>query len=333
MKAVKTFDLFQKISFDNINRPTLLGGILSISAIGLMIFLLITETLQYFTPYITKDSFIHQSTSNSTIPLTFELKTLSVPCALISIDHEDLIGNHKVNIDTPKIQKTRIGAKGTMLTTKNFSPYQRDSLEKAIMNFESCYIKATIDVNKVPGDFHISFHEYRSVYELFGRDKTLKESFDRMKLNHQLINLQFGDEKVKDYIVRKYSISDVVEAFGQKEPVVFDSDEDEKHKYNYDYYLKIIPFMFLDENKGEKLFAYQYSISYTSKLEEEETNEMPIIMFNYDFSPITMKVVIHKKSFLRFITHICAIVGGVFVIFSIINSIVVRVFLDAIEKE
>ncbi len=49
--------------------------------------------------------------------------------------------------------------------------------------------------------------------------------------------------------------------------------------------------------------------------------EMPIVIFHYDLSPITMKFTLQRKSFAHTLTHICAIVGGVYVIFSILNRI------------
>jgi hypothetical protein len=90
--------------------------------------------------------------------------------------------------------------------------------------------------------------------------------------------------------------------------------------YNFDYYIKLIPHLFVDEIYNKEYEAYSYSISYKSKIIEGE-EEMPIIMINYDMSPITMKITLHKKSLGKFSIHICAIFGGVFVMFSIINSL------------
>lgn len=329
MKAVKTFDLFQKVSYDNINQPTLLGGLLSISSITIMLFLLFTEISNYFTPLITKQSIIYQ-TSNGTIPLSLQIKTPNSPCAIISIDQEDLIGKHNINIQGESIVKTRLSNKGNVLLSKNFSPYQTELLNEAILNGENCVVNAVIEINKVPGDFHISYHEYRTVIDALRRDNSTKNTLKKLKLNHQLLSLTFGNEDINNYIIRKYAMSDVIKGFIQKNVIVFD-EEDPDTIYNYDYYLKIIPFIFIDENTNEKVYAYEYSLSSTSHKNEED-NEMPIIMFNYDFSPITMKVTLHHKSLLQFLTHVCAIVGGVFVIFSIANSILVHLFINESNK-
>ena len=46
---------------------------------------------------------------------------------------------------------------------------------------------------------------------------------------------------------------------------------------------------------------------------------MPIVLLKYGFSPVTMRVPIPKRDYLHFLMHVCAIVGGIFVAFSIFN--------------
>jgi endoplasmic reticulum-Golgi intermediate compartment protein 3 len=45
-------------------------------------------------------------------------------------------------------------------------------------------------------------------------------------------------------------------------------------------------------------------------------------MFNYELSPITVQFNQDSENFFEFIVHICAIVGGVFTVFSIIDSLI-----------
>lgn len=46
----------------------------------------------------------------------------------------------------------------------------------------------------------------------------------------------------------------------------------------------------------------------------------PAITLKYDFSPIMVQIKEQHRSFLQFITSLCAIVGGVFVVSGFINS-------------
>lgn len=55
---------------------------------------------------------------------------------------------------------------------------------------------------------------------------------------------------------------------------------------------------------------------------------VPGVFFMYDLSPIMMRITESEKSFMRFLTNLCAIVGGVFTIAGIADQILYR----AIEK-
>ena len=51
----------------------------------------------------------------------------------------------------------------------------------------------------------------------------------------------------------------------------------------------------------------------------------------YEFSPVTMRVTIPKRDYLHFLKHVCTIVGGIFVVFSILNSFLVGLFYFSLK--
>ena len=51
----------------------------------------------------------------------------------------------------------------------------------------------------------------------------------------------------------------------------------------------------------------------------------PGVWFKYDFSPIMVRLVETRRSFLQFLTSACAILGGVFALSGVIDAIVFRV--------
>jgi len=59
-------------------------------------------------------------------------------------------------------------------------------------------------------------------------------------------------------------------------------------------------------------------------------------MFNYEFSPITENVTRNDRSLIDFIISICSIIGGVYTIAGIVDSMIYRsisyVFKDNIGK-
>lgn len=50
----------------------------------------------------------------------------------------------------------------------------------------------------------------------------------------------------------------------------------------------------------------------------------PGIWFRFDFAPLMVRMVRERDSFLYFLTSVCGILGGVFVIFGIIDQIYYR---------
>jgi hypothetical protein len=49
---------------------------------------------------------------------------------------------------------------------------------------------------------------------------------------------------------------------------------------------------------------------------------MPGLFVMYDMSPVAIRFVEHRRSFAHFLTGVCAIVGGVFTVASLIDRVV-----------
>jgi hypothetical protein len=324
MKMMKNFDFFQKISVDNIAQPTMLGSLLSLSAIGLMVFLLLGELSDLITPKIKKDTIVyHDKDQTSRVKVNLDVKFSHLPCYIISVDQEDSIGNHRLDVSDTLIKK-RLSKTGQEIRTPidETLPYFQ-LVENAILQDEGCLIEGYIEINKVPGNIHISHHKYGDLYMYLKFNRP--ELFNKMYLNHKINVLNFGDAESNSYILDRFGYNDNT-AFDRS--LTFPDYSSDLLYKSYDYYVKLIPHLFIDNTIGEQFMSYQYSI--TSKAKDFNPNgqayEMPIIMINYDLSPITMKVTLDNKNILHSLTHICAIVGGVFVIFSIINRIILSLF-------
>eukprot|EP00798_Chlamydomonas_sp_ICE-L_P002492 gene2492-5420_t len=50
--------------------------------------------------------------------------------------------------------------------------------------------------------------------------------------------------------------------------------------------------------------------------------DLPGLFFFYDLSPIKVRIMEKKSSFVHFLTNVCAIVGGVFTVSGIIDAFV-----------
>lgn len=317
MKTIKVFDYFQKISYD-VAKPTSVGAVISISAISIILLLILIETHKFLSIHIKKDFIVFQDISGkSTMDVHFSVYIPHNPCSILSVDQEDKLGVHRTNIET-HIVKRRIPKKPTNQLLPDVLPYKTQELLRAINDDEGCLIEGKVEVNKVAGNIHISYHPFRNVYDFL--TESHKEEFSKMKLHHKMNYLVFGDRFQEEEL----NLFDVHSHYAFPDFIINNNRE-----MNFDYFVKIVPHLLQSEDGTTKL-SYQYSISSNNR--KGEDGEMAMIMINYDMSEVTTQITRRKNSFLHFLTHICAIIGGIFVVFSILNRAILCVY-DSNEKD
>ena len=115
----------------------------------------------------------------------------SAPCHILSLDVQDLMGTHIMNVGG-NLMKMRYSSLGAELGI--WEP-QDKSIEEIMMaakeafkQKEGCALQGYISVNRVPGNFHISTHDYSQVLALIQ---------EQANLTHSIIELSFG---VKSYV-------------------------------------------------------------------------------------------------------------------------------------
>lgn len=316
---MKSFDLFQKVTVDNTSRPTMIGAVISFFALSIMGYVLLKQLNEYFfIPLIQKDTTIFQDdTRVSTIPTNIGLSFPNLPCALISVDQEDLLGHHRLNIEDT-LNKIPLDKKGNP-NQNLFNGFETQKLRDAIIKQEGCYVEGFVPISKVQGDIHISFHAYRDVYSYVLQSGLYKN----ITIGHKFTLLNFGDTTISESILDKYQMRDEANNFNRV--INLPNFSNATYTHDFDYFIKIIPQIFYDEYTGQTDIAYKYSLSTKTKERENHVGSMPIIMINYDYSPVAVKYTKKRRYLSHLITNICALVGGVFVIFSMLNSVLTKI--------
>jgi hypothetical protein len=335
MKTMKTFDLFQKIAVDNINQPTYIGSCLSMISISVILYLLIKELFNFFTPNVIKDTIVMNESNyfphkaNDKLLLKFSIAFTHTPCSILTLDREELIGTHIPDIEQ-NITKTSFD-KGGNIKNGTYYPYKTSLLEKSLTEGESCHIAGYVNITKSPGDIHFSFHPYEDIYEKF--IKPSPKLLGNIRLSHQIKELHFGDLTIADLdrIEQKFG-SNTFELLDQCYNKEFKDYSIDDKSYNYEYYLVLVPYLFVNEIEDQKYLTYVYSISQKVSL-NNNTAEMPMVMMNYDISNVGMRYTLRERNISHSLTHICAIVGGVFVMFSIINRLLLALGESLFAKE
>jgi endoplasmic reticulum-Golgi intermediate compartment protein 1 len=75
---------------------------------------------------------------------------------------EDDLGHHSVGVED-NLLKSRINKNGKKIKGK--LERDEDSVRKAVDEGEGCRLEGFLDVAKVPGDFHLSYHAHRDLLE------------------------------------------------------------------------------------------------------------------------------------------------------------------------
>jgi len=190
---------------------------------------------------------------------------------------------------------------------------------------EGCNINGLLSVNKVRGNFHIapgqSFQQsHMHVHDMAGYIAGAPDGH-KFDFTHHIHKLQFGDDIVDKNKRRtaKGTLVDLTNPLDGTSRVTGDFG------MMYQYFLKIVSTEFRYLN-GKRLYTNQYSVT------EHERNiatrhgqdGLPGVFFNLDISPMMVIYQETRPSFTSFITGVCAIVGGIFTVAGIIDSVLYR---------
>jgi hypothetical protein len=255
-----------------------------------------------------------------------------LPCSILSLDSQDVMGTHSLNIHG-KITKKKLDRTGRVIgelteekgnqlmnsDSEHDHSHQPDyeEVKKAVQNGEGCQIVGNIEVLRVPGNFHISSHAFGNVVaQLAG------EGLYEFDVSHTVNHISFGDESDIKHITNNFSVG----ILNPMDGVSKNKKEDNKI---YEYYLKVVPTSYTDV-AGTTYNAHQF----TANSNEVESNmTIPTIFFRYDISPILVKIVQYKQNFFHFFIQICAIVGGMFTVMGILDNLLYRLTRGASKSE
>lgn len=91
----------------------------------------------------------------------------------------------------------------------------------------------------------------------------------------------------------------------------------------YQYFLKIVPTEF-DFINGKQVRTFQYSVSKQDQYVHQNTGGLPGVFFMLDHSPMRIIYSESRPTLGSLLTSICAIVGGIFSVASIVDSVLYR---------
>lgn len=179
----------------------------------------------------------------------------------------------------------------------------KDSFEE--QKDEGCQVYGYIEVSKVAGNFHIapgkSFQQHHvHVHDLqaFGTKQ--------FNISHDIRYLSFG-----------------VPIPGVRNPLDDTNISSEAPSLMYQYFVKIVPTVY-KKLSGESVWSNQYSFTKHVRPVRQMSGEhgLPGFFVLYELSPMLVKYTEKRRSFMHFLTGVCAIIGGVFTVAGLIDSMI-----------
>lgn len=275
---VRRLDIYRKVPKD-LTQPTVGGAVISICCVVFMTVLFVSELIDFITPEIINELFVDQASSGmDKIDVRLNVSLPLLDCKYAGLDIQDDSGRHEV------------GALANMVK----APIETNDFKG---KHSGCRLEVSFQINKVPGNFHLSTH-------------SAAQQPSTIDMAHEIHEISFGDD------VHSLNLH------GSFDPLAGTKKLEDSALQSHEYHLRIVPSIY-EELNGSVLRPYQYSYAYKKYISIGFTGHViPAIWFKYDINPISVKYKERRKPFYEFLCMTCAIVGGTFTVAGIIDSLV-----------
>lgn len=263
----------------DLTQPTVSGAVISICCVVFMTVLFVSELIDFITPEIINELFVDQASSGmDKIDVRLNVSLPLLDCKYAGLDIQDDSGRHEV------------GALANMVK----APIETNDFKG---KHSGCRLEVSFQINKVPGNFHLSTH-------------SAAQQPASIDMAHEIHEISFGDD------VHSLNLH------GSFDPLKGTKKLEDSALQSHEYHLRIVPSIY-EELNGSVLRPYQYSYAYKKYISIGFTGHViPAIWFKYDINPISVKYKERRKPFYEFLCMTCAIVGGTFTVAGIIDSLV-----------
>lgn len=200
-------------------------------------------------------------------------------------------------------------------------------INKEIELKQGCRFTGFIEVQRVPGNFHIGHHAFGDIMQNLDRQGIkLDNSF---KINH----LSFGEKTRFSSIKSRFPDTDIQHPLDGYE---LSRKDNLDNKMRSLFSIKAVPSIFeSDWGFGDWFASEVFQLNSHEEHRMEGSNEN-LIIFQYKVSPVAVRYSNHRENTAQFLINICAIIGGVFTIAGIVDSIIHKtsklIFKESINK-
>lgn len=167
---------------------------------------------------------------------------------------------------------------------------------------EGCNIAGFLMVNRVPGNFHIHAHNPGYSFKA-----------ETLNVSHIVNHLSFGAPLTREQYRRlpEAAVPHADRFAGR----IFSSSA---QSTVFEHYVKVVANTFRFHSSDD-ISTFKYT---ASSHHYDTDRKEPVVLFKYDLSPMSVLVEEVRQPLYHFLTNVCAIIGGVFTVIGLIDSLV-----------
>ncbi|KAJ3330258.1 hypothetical protein HDU76_006082 [Blyttiomyces sp. JEL0837] len=354
-KTLKDFDAYAK-PLDDFKVKTSSGAFVSLVSYALIFLLLMSEFIDWQKVQVIPSLDVDKARKEK-LWINLNMTFPKVPCFLLSIDVMDVAGEHQNDVDH-SIMKARLDAKGQPIhVSKGVIGERKEDTEVKDPNYcGSCYggvpppngcCNTCEDVRKAYTEKGWSFTNPDDIEQCIkeGWSQKIKEQANEgcnlsghIEVNKVAGNFHFAPGKsfqqggmhvhdLASYHASNYDFSHTIHQLSFGQPVNFANPLDdhtksaEKGHYMYQYFVKVVSTKYKFLN-GTVFNTNQIAVTEHERDTSMSSSGLPGVFFNFDISPMLVTYTEYKKPFAHFLTDVCAIVGGIFTVAGLLDSVI-----------
>ncbi|CAO2835955.1 unnamed protein product [Amaranthus hypochondriacus] len=225
-------------------------------------------------------------------------------------EHESYYGDRDTDSLVKFIESlvSPIALENKALALEDKSGNKTEHIKRPAPSAGGCRIEGFVRVKKVPGNLIVSA-------------RSGSHSFDASKMNmsHIITHLSFGKRitpKVMSDVKRIIPyLGASHDRLSGRSYITLDDSTDAN--VTIEHYLQVVKTEVKTSNDRTLVEEHEY----TAHSSLVQSHDIPVAKFHFELSPMQVLITENPRSFSHFITNVCAIIGGVFTVAGILDSI------------